>query len=125
MPRARVARTALWPAERLCGGNHDRRRRQPPTGQRQLMLEATAASFEDALGTHLAACDRTLRRVRRERVVGGSPARRDSAHGRRRVDDPRSPVQFSSEVVPHLSVLAGELEDDGNAMRGHVRDDTW
>jgi isomerase DpgB len=27
-----------------------------------LLLEAPATSFEDALGTHLAACDRTLRR---------------------------------------------------------------
>lgn len=31
--------------------------------RRQLMLEATATSFEDALGTHLAACDRALRRA--------------------------------------------------------------
>ncbi len=31
--------------------------------RRQLMLEASAASFEDALGVHLAACDRTLRRA--------------------------------------------------------------
>jgi isomerase DpgB len=27
------------------------------------MLDATTNSFEDALGTHLAACERTLRRV--------------------------------------------------------------
>ncbi len=34
--------------------------------RRQLLLEAQARSFEDALGTHLAACDRALRRsVRR------------------------------------------------------------
>lgn len=31
--------------------------------RRQLMLDATTASFEDALGAHLAACDRTLRRT--------------------------------------------------------------
>jgi isomerase DpgB len=31
--------------------------------RRQLMLDAAAASFEDALGTHLAACDRSLRRA--------------------------------------------------------------
>jgi isomerase DpgB len=31
--------------------------------RRQLMLEAPTASFEDALGVHLAACNRTLRRV--------------------------------------------------------------
>jgi isomerase DpgB len=30
--------------------------------RRQLMLEATHTSFEDALGAHLAACDRELRR---------------------------------------------------------------
>jgi isomerase DpgB len=30
--------------------------------RRQLMLEALTASFEDALGVHLAACDRVLRR---------------------------------------------------------------
>jgi isomerase DpgB len=31
--------------------------------RRQLMLDAPTASFEDALGVHLAACDRVLRRV--------------------------------------------------------------
>lgn len=31
--------------------------------RRQLMLDATTTSFEDALGRHLAACDRTLRRT--------------------------------------------------------------
>ena len=31
--------------------------------RRQLMLEATTTSFEDALGPHLAACDRALRTV--------------------------------------------------------------
>lgn len=31
--------------------------------RRQLMLDARTVSFEDALGVHLAACDRTLRRV--------------------------------------------------------------
>jgi len=31
--------------------------------RRQLMLEAPASSFEDALGVHLAACDRALRRA--------------------------------------------------------------
>lgn len=31
--------------------------------RRQLMLDAPATSFEDALGVHLAACDRTLRRA--------------------------------------------------------------
>lgn len=31
--------------------------------RRQLMLEAPAVSFEDALGVHLAACDRVLRQV--------------------------------------------------------------
>ncbi len=30
--------------------------------RRQLMLDATTTSFEEALGTHLAACDRVLRR---------------------------------------------------------------
>jgi isomerase DpgB len=32
--------------------------------RRQLMLEASTSSFEDALGVHLAACDRALRRGR-------------------------------------------------------------
>jgi isomerase DpgB len=32
--------------------------------RRQLMLDASATSFEDALGAHLAACDRVLRRAR-------------------------------------------------------------
>lgn len=31
--------------------------------RRQLMLESTATAFEDALGVHLAACDRVLRRL--------------------------------------------------------------
>ncbi|MEU5052615.1 enoyl-CoA-hydratase DpgB [Streptomyces sp. NPDC021096] len=31
--------------------------------RRQLMLDATTTRFEDALGSHLAACDRVLRRV--------------------------------------------------------------
>jgi isomerase DpgB len=31
--------------------------------RRQLVLEAPATTFEDALGTHLAACDRALRRA--------------------------------------------------------------
>jgi isomerase DpgB len=36
--------------------------------RRQLMLDASTVSFEDALGVHLAACDRTLRRA------AGAPA---------------------------------------------------
>lgn len=32
--------------------------------RRRLLLEAPDTTFEDALGTHLAACDRELRRVR-------------------------------------------------------------
>ena len=32
--------------------------------RRQLMLEATSTTFEDALGVHLAACDRALRSAR-------------------------------------------------------------
>ncbi|MCC3775015.1 enoyl-CoA hydratase/isomerase family protein [Streptomyces sp. UNOB3_S3] len=32
--------------------------------RRRLLFDATTTSFEDALGTHLAACDRTLRRGR-------------------------------------------------------------
>ena len=31
--------------------------------RRQLLAEATSTSFEDALGAHLAACDRALRRA--------------------------------------------------------------
>jgi isomerase DpgB len=31
--------------------------------RRQLMLEAMTTTFEDALGVHLAACDRALRSV--------------------------------------------------------------
>lgn len=37
--------------------------------RRRLLMDATTTSFEDALGTHLAACDRTLRRA------GGGTAR--------------------------------------------------
>jgi isomerase DpgB len=32
--------------------------------RRRLLLESTSTSFEEALGAHLAACDRTLRRVK-------------------------------------------------------------
>jgi len=31
--------------------------------RRRLLLEAASTSFEDALGAHLAACDRALRRA--------------------------------------------------------------
>ncbi|GAA4932718.1 enoyl-CoA-hydratase DpgB [Streptomyces coeruleoprunus] len=41
--------------------------------RRALLLEAAAASHEDALGTHLAACDRELRRLRGP-GQGGTPA---------------------------------------------------
>ena len=34
--------------------------------RRRLMMEATSTSYEEALGAHLAACDRSLRRARRE-----------------------------------------------------------
>ncbi|GAA2728966.1 enoyl-CoA-hydratase DpgB [Actinocorallia aurantiaca] len=34
--------------------------------RRRLLLEAATTSFEEALGAHLAACDRTLRRLRAE-----------------------------------------------------------
>jgi isomerase DpgB len=37
--------------------------------RRQLMLDATTTSFEDALGRHLAACDRELRRTGTEVAV--------------------------------------------------------
>jgi isomerase DpgB len=37
--------------------------------RRQLMLDATAVDFDDALGVHLAACDRALRRT----SAGGTP----------------------------------------------------
>ncbi len=43
--------------------------------RRQLMFEATSANFEDALGVHLAACDRELRRLR-DQSDPDRPARR-------------------------------------------------
>ena len=45
--------------------------------------------------------------------------------GRRRVDDSCSPVKLSGDVLPHRRVLAGELHDDRNAMRGYARGDIW
>nr|CAQ52619.1 enoyl-CoA hydratase/isomerase [Streptomyces violaceoruber] len=42
--------------------------------RRRLLLDAAATSFEDALGTHLAACDRALRRSDRT-AVREAPAR--------------------------------------------------
>lgn len=41
--------------------------------RRQLMLDATTTSFEDALGRHLAACDRALRRATPVAVNGAVP----------------------------------------------------
>jgi isomerase DpgB len=38
--------------------------------RRQLLLEASESSYEDALGAHLAACDRELRRIRDEVPAG-------------------------------------------------------
>jgi isomerase DpgB len=50
---------ALAPVEELVG-----RRAGPDLAiRRRLLLEATSTSFENALGTHLAACDRVLRAV--------------------------------------------------------------
>jgi isomerase DpgB len=37
--------------------------------RRQLVSDATTRSFEDVLGMHLAACDRTLRRIRAEEAA--------------------------------------------------------
>jgi isomerase DpgB len=53
IPGALAGRVAL--ARKLTGSEVAIRRR--------LLLEAASTSFEDALGTHLAACDRTLRRA--------------------------------------------------------------
>jgi isomerase DpgB len=40
--------------------------------RRQLMLDAATTSFEDALGSHLAACDRELRRTASDRPAAGA-----------------------------------------------------
>jgi isomerase DpgB len=45
--------------------------------RRQLLNEATSSAYEDAIGAHLAACDRELRRIgvaapERPGVAGGS-----------------------------------------------------
>jgi hypothetical protein len=52
-----------------------------------------------------------------------APAERfsGSAQGGGWVDDPRSPVQFHGEVLPHLCVLAGELHEYRNAMQRYGR----
>lgn len=44
--------------------------------RRQLMLEASTTSFEDALGVHLAACDRALRRAAAGSRSGFAPEAR-------------------------------------------------
>lgn len=49
--RAAVARMAKMPSAEIAV-------------RRQLLLEATTTTYEDALGTYLAACDRELRRLR-------------------------------------------------------------
>jgi isomerase DpgB len=41
--------------------------------RRRLLLEAPATSYEEAIGAHLAACDRALRRARAERDPVGTP----------------------------------------------------
>ncbi|WP_189269437.1 enoyl-CoA-hydratase DpgB [Streptomyces fuscichromogenes] len=46
--------TALWQRAARPGGSE-------PAIRRSLLLEATTVPFENALGTHLAACDRSLR----------------------------------------------------------------
>jgi isomerase DpgB len=43
--------------------------------RRRLLLEATSSPFEDALGTHLAACDRELRRLRAPGHAAAVPAK--------------------------------------------------
>lgn len=45
------------------------------TVRRQLLLEAACVEYEEALGTHLAACDRELRRLRGETGAPGSAGR--------------------------------------------------
>ncbi|MFF5176179.1 enoyl-CoA-hydratase DpgB [Micromonospora sp. NPDC000089] len=42
------------------------------TVRRQLLLEAAAAGYDEALGMHLAACDREIRRLRLGRTMGVS-----------------------------------------------------
>jgi isomerase DpgB len=44
--------------------------------RRRLLLEAISSPFEDALGAHLAACDRELRRIRQEAIAAVSLSER-------------------------------------------------
>ena len=93
-----------------------------PPSARQLLPGALAPQEIPAAAHLEEGCDRMLRHVT---AVTGQHGHGDSACGRRRVDDPRSPVQLSGEVLPHLRVLAGELHDDRNAMRGYARGDIY
>ncbi|MFE3604079.1 enoyl-CoA-hydratase DpgB [Streptomyces sp. NPDC059096] len=45
--------------------------------RRRLLEEAASAEYDDALGTHLAACDRELRRLRADRSDGATAAPAD------------------------------------------------
>src|ERR1700678_1346467 len=38
-----------------------------------------------------------------------------------RVDNPGTSVQFHGEVMPHLGVLMGEMDDERHAVRWHRR----
>lgn len=49
--------------------------------RRQLLLEASSSSYEAALGVHLAACDRELRRLTRQATGGRQSAGGDPAAG--------------------------------------------
>jgi isomerase DpgB len=47
--------------------------------RRQLLLEAASVEYDDALGAHLAACERELRRLRNERPTASVPTGRSRA----------------------------------------------
>jgi isomerase DpgB len=52
--------------------------------RRRLLLDATTVSFEEALGPHLAACDRSLRRAHGSETstLAALPGQRDTPDGR-------------------------------------------
>ncbi|MFI0484450.1 enoyl-CoA-hydratase DpgB [Actinomadura sp. 9N215] len=49
--------------------------------RRRLLLDAVTTGHEEALGTHLAACDRALRRARQEHVPASFPAAAPAPNG--------------------------------------------
>ena len=105
--------------------------------RRQLMLEAPTATFEDALGVHLAACDRSLRRlaVAVARMTARPPpddiravrcdlsrARHALAEVAARTDDLLASLPEPGKRSPRQRAAAVAAHDTAREVRGHFMD---